>query len=242
MCVIIYKPKKATLTKKTLKKCWQSNPDSGGFMFSHNGILRIEKGFTAFRIMYQKFRECERRYNENFVLHFRIATHGKINKDNSHPFFVDNKIGFAHNGILDCVAKHKDKSDTMIFNENVLQKLPINFLTETPYQIMLESVAKQQRSKFAFLTNRGVCHIFNESAGEWKNGSWFSNMLWDYSADFGFSSYTKKSYKYDYTKYTTEIQSECVWCGCYIPDCNMEEPICDKCIAELETAKIQGWI
>ena len=34
MCIIIYKPAKATLKKETLKTAFENNPDGAGFMLS----------------------------------------------------------------------------------------------------------------------------------------------------------------------------------------------------------------
>jgi len=233
MCIIAYKPKGSSIRKRTIKNCWQANPDSGGFMFAYDNKLNIIKGFTSFRSFYRNFRLCERRYDVGFVLHFRIATHGKINKENCHPFFVNKDLGFAHNGIFQCVPENKNKSDTRIFCETVLQKLPKDFLIKKEYHILLESVAKEQNSKIAFLTNKGTCYIFNESAGEWSNGCWYSNdgfMRWESVESWGFPASAKSK----------NYVVECVWCGDYFPS-NLyqeDEPICERCREELAKERI----
>ena len=233
MCVIIYKPSKATITKKTLSGCWQDNPDSGGFMFADNDKLNVIKGFLSFRKFYKRYRECERKYpDSNFVIHFRIATHGKIDYANSHPFYVGKNVGFAHNGVLGCMTDllptSGNKSDTNLFCENVLKKLPSGFLKKQEYQILLESLAKQEYSKFVFMTNKGTCHIFNEDAGTWKNGCWFSSGI-------------KKIID---VKATCQIGSEnwyeCGYCGDYCPESELVKSesngcfICLTCLKEIE--------
>jgi len=233
MCVIVYKPKKANVTKKILRQCWDENPDSGGFMFANNGGLVIHKGFTSFKPFYKDFRKHEQLYNENFVLHFRIATHGRIDKANCHPFVVNKNIGFAHNGIINCVKATKEKSDTSIFCEQVLQKLPSNFLNRPEYRILLDAVCKAESSKFVFLTNKGIGHIFNEVAGTWTGGCWFSNT--------NFARDSKPMENKWYKKYSLvhimgDDYAECVWCGDYfLKDEHLS--CCNTCREELEQDK-----
>jgi len=237
MCVIVYKPKKANITKRTLKQCWNANSDSAGFMFSTNNNLIIYKGFTAFKSFYKDYRKQEKQYNENFVLHFRIATHGRIDKRNCHPFVVNKNIGFAHNGILDCVEAVEDKSDTAMFCENVLQKLPGDFLERKEYRIMLESVCTAETSKFVFLTNKGIAHIFNESSGTWRQGCWFSNL---HFLPFDNTFPKRKDYSRENIGTNWMDQSddyvECIWCGDYYQ--KSEGMVCCKlCAEELERDK-----
>jgi len=230
MCVIVYKPKKADVTKKTLKQCWNDNPDSGGFMFAYNGKLNIVKGFVSFKKFYKRYRECVNKYrNSNFVIHFRIATHGLVDRANCHPFAVNKNVGFAHNGILNCVnvSLKSNKSDTKLFCENVLKKLPADFLNKQEYQILLEGLAQNECSKFVFLTNEGVCHIFNEVAGTWKNGCWFSSG--------GYKTTNVKTI----CRIENEDWYECLYCGNYAPVSELIEDdggyVCSTCLEEVES-------
>jgi len=242
MCVIIYKPSKANITKEVLRDCWADNPDSGGFMLADNGKLSIVKGFMAFKKFYKQYRKYENKYpNSNFVIHFRIATHGNIDNSNCHPFYVSKNIGFAHNGVLSCmdVLPKSDKSDTKLFCEEVLKKLPSGFLNKKEYQIILESMAKNEYSKFAFLTNDGICHIFNESAGLWRNGCWFSNgysVL--HTTQQKQMDTAKTTYQRDIVSVDGEQWYECLYCGDYLPESEMAEEsgtyICSVCLEEAE--------
>ena len=239
MCVIVYKQKKANITKKVLRQCWNENPDSGGFMFSTKGELIIHKGYTTFKTLYKDFRKQERLHNENFVLHFRIATHGKINEANCHPFIVNKNIGFVHNGILNCVKATKEKSDTSVFCEQVLRKLPNNFLNKAEYRIMLESVCKAESSKFTFLTNKGVAHIFNELAGMWQNGCWFSNTYFMWDNEFVSKQDLPQKLLFNELARTwqnNDSYTECIWCGDYYPK-EQHLNCCKFCAEELERDK-----
>jgi len=238
MCVIVYKPKKATITKRVLRQCWDANPDSVGFMFAVDGELIIQKGYISFRTFYKDYRKQENIHNENFVLHFRIATHGKINETNCHPFVVNKNIGFVHNGILNCVHATKSKSDTSVFCTQVLKKLPINFLNRTEYRVLLESVCKAESSKFAFLNNRGTVHIFNESAGVWQGGCWFSNTHFEPGYELDKNWRYKPAHSLGHN--VVDDYVECVWCSDYFPaneDIKSYEPCCEACAAELEQDK-----
>jgi len=236
MCVIIYKPKKAYITRETLSECWDENPDGGGFMYSKNNVLQVHKGFMSFRKFYKQYRKCENDNDSNFVIHFRIATSGLIDSNNSHPFYVNKSLGFVHNGILNCVdvPEKSNRSDTAIFNETVLKKLPKTFLKQKAYHIMLESIARQQCSKFAFMDNKGTCYIFNECAGVWQDGIWFSNQRHKWDSVFP----SKKTEKTTTVIIENEKWIECYCCGDFYPVSECvgfgNDLICSVCANECE--------
>jgi len=161
MCIIVVKPAKAIITRKTLKTCYDSNSDGAGMMFATGGKLFVDKGYFSFRRFYKQFREHERAYpDSNFVLHFRIATSGGIRPDTCHPFYVHKNLAFAHNGILSRLGT-KDKSDTMVFNETILQLLPPNFLDMDKAKNAIEDYITTSLSKVVFMDNAGKLTIMN---------------------------------------------------------------------------------
>lgn len=96
MCVIIYKPKGVYMpTESVLNACARANRDGFGFCTP----TKYYKSTS-----YDKFREqlasveCE----EPCIMHFRLATHGKVSKGNCHPF-KRGDVYFAHNGVLSIV-------------------------------------------------------------------------------------------------------------------------------------------
>lgn len=118
MCVIVYKPigKKLPSTK-TLKECFEHNPDGAGYMLPINNKAVIHKGFMNFN----DFKEdIEKTIRDNkldvtstpIVLHFRISTQGGKQAGLCHPFPIcrdyaemrklDNTSDMAlcHNGII----------------------------------------------------------------------------------------------------------------------------------------------
>lgn len=210
MCVILYKPANISVTRKTLKQCWNANKDGGGFMWAWDGILFIEKGYFGFRKFYKAFRTNERMYPKAaFVLHMRITSSGKTNVENCHPFYANKgcNIGVAHNGVLlkltDLVS---DYSDTYIFVKDILQKLPHDYLQNEALKVLLEDYCKGNFSKMVFMDRLGSVFIANEAAGEWNDGIWFSNNIFKYAAmayqyndGFGFTPYNYHSYNPDAT-------------------------------------------
>jgi predicted glutamine amidotransferase len=118
--------------------------------------------------------DCVDEKHVTALLHFRIATHGTISEDNTHPFPVfQSQLVMAHNGILTGFGG-KDKSDTLDFVDTVISKLARDFVTNPAAQILLRH-AIGHGNKLAFLSNLGDLTLVNEKAGEWKGGIWYSN-------------------------------------------------------------------
>lgn len=215
MCLIIVKPPDQHITRKELSKGFIENSDGIGFMFVTDKLI-VKKGFASFRDFYKGFRGCEREHpNTLFAIHFRLATHGVKTVEMTHPFIV-NDVGVMHNGILSEYTKDKESpiSDTALFCQKVITGLPAGWVANTAILTLLENYAKAEYSKFVFMSKEHYC-IINESAGEWKDGCWFSNKQYS----FGFT----KGYfgKYAYDEYETEGEKEegilrCDVCQCVV--------------------------
>lgn len=176
MCIAILKKEKATIKKSQLEESFNSNPDGSGYLFAKDGRLTIKKGYFKFDDFYNDYKRDMEHYNNPVaIIHFRITTHGLTNETNCHPFMVNDKLGFAHNGMIDIVSDHKKKSDTMMFNREILQQLPNNFIhSDSIIKLIEESIGN---SKLIFLNNNGFFRIANENKGHWsKDGQiWYSN-------------------------------------------------------------------
>jgi glutamine amidotransferase len=174
MCIAIYKPEEKIISKATLKECYSSNPDGAGFMFSDNKQLNIQKGFFNFDSFYNAYKQHQ---DKKVVIHFRIKTHGEINETNCHPFAVNNSLAFVHNGIINGLDGDKKLSDTIHFNEQILQPLVNKWgnlaLFQDPMINLIES--RIGYSKLIFLDRHGNHKIMNESKGQWDDGVWYSN-------------------------------------------------------------------
>ena len=174
MCIIATKPKDISISKETLKNCFDNNQDGAGFIFAHVNILKIRKGFFTFEKFWNSYSEAMINYkNPTSIIHFRITTHGKTDYSNCHPFLINKELGFAHNGVISFVDNDNKKSDTSMFNDTILKNLPKDFINNSSiFRLIEESIGS---SKLAFLTHDGDYLIANEELGQWKDGVWFSN-------------------------------------------------------------------
>jgi len=175
MCIIVLNTKEH-LTKELLQECWESNNDGAGLMYAIDGKLNTFKERKNFSTYYDYYSTLRKEFKKTKIaLHFRIGTSGKIDTNNIHPFMVNEKLSFMHNGIIDIPLQKKSKiSDTIAFNQKILKQLPMNFLNN---HAMKELISRYiERSKLLFMNNQGKYWILNEHLGHWdKKGNWFSN-------------------------------------------------------------------
>lgn len=177
MCVAIYKPAKVSIAKKVLEACAEQNKDGCGMAYisQETGEIVVFKTMH-FKDFYPVYKEAFRDNKESpFLIHFRIATKGKVNEDNCHPFVIDENHVFIHNGTITPVPVDPkgEVSDTRIFNEMILKKLPNGWVVNDGIKAMVEEFIG--KSKLAVLNRNGDVHLYNEKDGSWKEGVWFSN-------------------------------------------------------------------
>ena len=179
MCIIIYKPKGKTVKKATYETCFNNNKDGAGFIVREKtGELKLEKGFFSFQEFWDNFQPHQ---SKQAIIHFRITTHGETDKENCHPLWVkENKLAFAHNGVLskvDC-SKDETRSDTWHFNFSIIQylqeKIGEDFIFDPVIQALLSEYIGY--SKLAFLSLDGRALIFNKNTGITEDDVWFSNF------------------------------------------------------------------
>lgn len=198
MCIAIFNPSDVILEKETLKNCWENNGDGAGLLWVEYGSLKTYKAMVNFDKFYNKYlevRKSKHTKQSQVVIHFRISTHGKVNRTNCHPFIVNDKLGFVHNGIISKVERNIDYSDTYMFNELFLKQLPKDFYTKQVYHDLIESYIGG--SKLLFLDTNNDAYIINESMGVWDLGCWFSNTTYKYSKyiDMGGTKVLKTEYE-----------------------------------------------
>lgn len=176
----MYKPKKIKIKEDILKNCFLSNPDGAGFIIrKQTGELLLKKGYFTFKSFFEEYKEFA---NEQSIIHFRIRTHGNKDKENCHPFWMQqDEVAFAHNGIIHDVAiTDNSKSDTWHFNTSFLQPLKdtygVNFLDNPIMQGLISKYIGW--SKLAFLKENGEHIIINKDKGEESDGVWFSNTTY----------------------------------------------------------------
>lgn len=186
MCIAILNPTEVTLEKSVLKTCWENNRDGAGMLYVVNGVLTTHKEMKNFDSFYNHYLDVRKKHRDSqVVIHFRISTHGKVDLTNCHPFIVNDEWGFVHNGIISSAPKSKEFSDTYMFNQEVLQKLPKDWLfNDGIFDLVQEYIGS---SKLLFLNSSNDAYIVNEEWGVWDMGCWFSNTTYKASKylDYG---------------------------------------------------------
>ena len=144
MCVAVFKPKNIQLpSRQTLKNCFDRNRDGAGFALYRDNKIQIHKGFMDFDQFYNAFLNEKPKKQQNILIHFRIATHGLVDKGNTHPFPVTNNFQemrntnysydgkvLIHNGVFHYPKQFMEKydsngkySDTMVFSRVLFDNL-----------------------------------------------------------------------------------------------------------------------
>jgi len=182
MCVAILKPNKSTIDNKTIKQCWKKNPHGGGFMYVRDGKIVIIKELSKVDNYIKLFREHEKFFNGDVVLHFRIATSGETDLINTHPHKVNNNIYMVHNGIIErCEDINSKFSDTINFC-TFISNLPNSFMKNDSILELISGYINND--KMIFLNRDNEVKIINESLGMWIGGNWFSNNHWQETQKF----------------------------------------------------------
>tara|TARA_R100000329_G_C7599425_1_gene212575 strand:+ start:375 stop:1229 length:855 start_codon:yes stop_codon:yes gene_type:complete len=187
MCLLTLQKRNAkTLNEDILQTSFENNNDGAGLAYADNGKIHVRKyrDFTTFNDDYQKLHKKHRK-STAFLLHFRIGTHGSSEgTTNVHPFFVNDNLVFAHNGVINNVRDDKKLSDTQVFNNDYLKQLPKFWIkNNATLRLISEFIG---HSKLAFLDSKGGFKIVNKHLGHWDGKTWFSNNSYKpHVFDFG---------------------------------------------------------
>jgi hypothetical protein len=173
MCIAIVKPAGHWVSKEHLANSFKANPHGAGYAYiGENGKVVTKKGFFAFDKFFKSYSKDVTTETMAFV-HFRIATKGKTDEANCHPFAIDNGV-LMHNGpCLNYVHCKGDaeRSDSREFAEDMVKTLNLEQIKSL--RPVIESFAGTE--KVAFLFDGGEYVICNEKQGLWSEGCWYSN-------------------------------------------------------------------
>ena len=196
MCLAILQKQNSTKLKESqLKASFENNNDGCGISYVSNNEIKIVK-IMKLNELIGTYNQIHKNHSKtsHLMLHFRIGTHGLNTEYNVHPFKVNNKLVFCHNGIINKVPNHNKKSDTRVFNDIILKSLPNKFIkNQSIIKLMGEFIG---HSKLIFLNSNNEFKIVNEQLGHWLNNVWFSN-----------TSY--KPNVYDFGGYSSKALSQC---------------------------------
>lgn len=193
MCILIIKPAGVDMpSKKTFQNCFDNNPDGAGFAYSDGRKLYLKKGYMSFEPFWKDLvavsKATKNLVDYPVMLHFRIATHGTVKAENTHPFNVGDNMVAGHNGILN-IKPQGDLTDSETFFKNVCAPMLERFPLDSP-QFSRVVLSLIDSSKVAFLSDTGEIKMFGQFL--LKDGVYYSNSTYTYSY---YSAYDYKPYK-----------------------------------------------
>jgi hypothetical protein len=196
MCIIIYRPYRAKqLDTKTFSNCWNNNPHGFGAMYrTAKGTLETFKTLKKHEAK-QFFLDSQKNPEiGDIAYHFRLATHGKKDENNCHPFDVGNSFFLMHNGIFDLDDPKNEKSDTALFAE-FIQKLPKDWHKYTTIHKIIQTFTDYSKCLFMSPTENYI-----PSLQGWvqEDKIYFSNTCYKYNGIFYDSPKKKKGKKSEY--------------------------------------------
>jgi len=178
MCLLICKPAGIVINRDALLIASETNGDGAGLAWHHDGRVEIGKGLWDFKTLDEELTRVEAM---PCMIHLRMATHGGISLENTHPFALRNGWAFAHNGIIK-IEHEKDESDTRAYVRKVMDPLLGHEKAWHVNEPMLKHPKVKESiedsltgSRAAILMADGQFVIYIEKQGHWSGGAWFSN-------------------------------------------------------------------
>lgn len=169
MCLAIYKPENAQVSRATLKKGSISNSDGMGIVVATETAMIRYRTLKDFDRFYQFYKDYEK---FPMMIHFRWATVGKVCEENIHPFRIKDDLFMCHNGGFHQYGNN-DVSDTREVAQELgkikdIEKCLRNkdILDKADAIIGYQKVIMMDMKDF---------YIFNENSGVWKDDVWYSN-------------------------------------------------------------------
>lgn len=194
MCLLIASKTKVK-NLDWLSNGFENNSHGAGFVYTHNKRLVLKKGFFSIESFLKAYEEMPD--DAPCIIHFRLATGGKMNEENCHPFYVSNNMAFAHNGIFYNINPCDNYSDTWYFNEQIVKPLfgkNGNAVYTRAAEIVLSDFIGAG-NKLAFLNHKGDIQIINHEAGTMEGDAWFSNCSYLHGRSKNFSKKGNKLVK-----------------------------------------------
>lgn len=179
MCIIIYKPAgiaiPAWLDDDGMAMMETMNADGMGIMWPDRDTVGTLKSVEKFEDWWKLAKPVWQRSDIPVAIHFRLATHGVISEEQSHPVLLrGGKVAVMHNGVLDGYSAPSTKSDTWLFAHEMLGKLEGAWWRNRSVTSLVER-SIGSGNKLVVMSRRGDVTIYNPKLGTWKDGLWFSN-------------------------------------------------------------------
>jgi len=174
MCLIVYDKHESgkPMPFEIVQKGMEQNPNLSGYAFSSaDNRLVVRRPFKDAKKLYARYKkDVEENPNRPFILHFRQATHGKVDTVNTQPLKISKDLIMAHNGILDmgCLPT-EEISDSVTF----ARALAANGFTDLD-TLKDKKFLLIRSSRLIFMDAEGKVLFVNEQGGSWDDERWFS--------------------------------------------------------------------
>jgi len=179
MCVIAVS-KGRKLSIDCLQNMWTHNSDGAGIAYIQKDQVIVTKGFMTFDDFLQAYNSIP---TTPHVIHFRLATHGSITPQFTHPFRIDvpdtleleykaKKVLF-HNGIIRNWERFAQLTNTPLSCSDTY--CFVRYLATLSDQEKEALIRKQKYSRFVLLSPRSIILFGNFHR---LNGFLFSNLNW----------------------------------------------------------------
>tara|TARA_R100000805_G_C3609153_1_gene109659 strand:+ start:44 stop:1249 length:1206 start_codon:yes stop_codon:yes gene_type:complete len=156
MCVIIIKQKENKVSRDTLENASEINPDGMGVVW-----------LDTFDVSYHKSHEWEiLDTTRPYIAHFRYATVGAVNRDNTHPFVC----GKQKNELLMMNGTIKGMGNFIKCDSRVLAEK----LGDIPRKKWKKHLAKYSSRFVSINTKTKTFQIYNRHLYTFKDGVWYS--------------------------------------------------------------------
>jgi len=183
MCLILQQRAGFTLSRDRLSGIIARNGDGFGAMWSDGQRLHHLRMVGSAAEMAEAYRPLAGR---PALLHWRLATHGRVDASMAHPFPLSDRVALMHNGMIDCGTPHAGHSDTWHIAELLLRPIAEadpDRLFRDDFAAMLGGLIGNT-NKLAILHADGRSVIVNRTSGVDWQGCWWSNTYaWDAPAE-----------------------------------------------------------
>lgn len=192
MCIIITKEKNAApLPEEIFDIIWTNNPDGGGILY-HDGKKAVLKKGMMKRDEFLTAAKAVNKKGISYIMHTRIATHGSVKPENTHPF-ISKHLGFAHNGTFNIIP-FPDKTDSETFFAATIADKKFKWCENN--KLLLDMATNGCRCAIMDLESGKIMHLCEE---DWKldkkyKGYKFSNTGYIAATRYLYSSKTGTSY------------------------------------------------
>jgi predicted glutamine amidotransferase len=174
MCLCIIKENEKPINVDYLRRAAIRNPDGFGFAIPYKTGIYISKGYFKFDEFIKQFELFQ---NNKALIHFRYATKGKVNQQNSQPIGFgkkDSEFVMAHNGTIS-IPLEVDRSDSYQLTKDILNPLVRVYGFN---KWLFEAVVTRfigEKNKVAIMNKSGKFLIINKNQWIFEDGNWYSN-------------------------------------------------------------------